>query len=256
MNLEMTFQKELPPPRPYWALFFDVDGTLLEIAPTPDAVVVGEGVRTVLRNLDEATGGAVALVSGRPLDQLDQLFAPLHLTIAGLHGLEVRTAKGEILRPPAPSHDFERMREALGAFAEEHSGLLFEDKGYALALHYRLAPDFEDTARICVENAVEKWGDGYQILAGRKVFEIKPSQANKGKVIESLIANDPFTDRCPVYVGDDVTDEDGFATVNRLGGHSIRIGTSPTTCARYTVPNVSKLLDWLMEVATQMRPPF
>ena len=106
-----------------------------------------------------------------------------------------------------------------------------------------------------VEDAIEKWGDGYQILAGKKVFEIKPSQANKGKVIEALMADMPFTDRCPVYIGDDITDEDGFAAVNRLGGHSIRVGASPTTCARYAVPDVSRLLDWLADVATRMRPP-
>ena len=251
----MEKKQRLPTPRSNWGFFLDVDGTLLEIAPTPTDVTMGEKVLGVLDALYRAAGGAVALISGRPLDQLDQLFAPLRLPAAGLHGLEVRTAQGETLRPPAPSRDFERMREALGVFAAEHSGLLFEDKGYALALHYRLAPEFEDACRICVEDAVGKWGDGYQILAGKKVFEIKPSQANKGKVIEALMADMPFTDRCPVYIGDDITDEDGFAAVNRLGGYSIRVGASPTTCARYAVPDVSRLLDWLADVATRMRPP-
>jgi len=251
----MTLNKELPTPHADWGLFFDVDGTLLEIAPTPDAVVVGKKVLTVLRDLNDATGGAVALVSGRPLDQLDQLFAPLRLPAAGLHGLEVRTAQGDVLRPPPPSRDFERMRLALKAFAAQHAGLLFEDKEYALALHYRLAPEFADASRICVEDVAGKWGDGYQILAGKKVFEIKPKQANKGSVVESFMTTLPFAKICPVYIGDDVTDEDGFAAVNRLGGHSIRVGTSPATCARYTIPNVAKLLDWLAEVVTKMRSP-
>jgi len=245
MNLDMTFQKELPTPRADWAFFFDVDGTLLEIAPTPDAVVVGQKVLKILKDLDEATGGAVALVSGRPLDQLDQLFAPLRLPTAGLHGLEVRTARGDILRPPAPSPGFGRMRESLRTFSARHEGLLFEDKGYALALHYRMAAEFEDASRKCVEEAFAKWGHGYHILAGKKVFEIKPAEANKGKVVATLMTTDPFTGRCPVYIGDDVTDEDGFAAANRLGGHSIRVGATDKTAARYTVAGVSELLDWL-----------
>jgi len=251
----MEKKQKLPTPRSNWGFFLDVDGTLLEIAPTPSDVAVGEKVLVVLDALYRAAGGAVALVSGRPLDQLDQLFAPLRLPAAGLHGLEVRTARGDILRPPVPPRNLELMREALVAFAAEHSGVLFEDKEYALALHYRLAPEFENACRTCVEDAVERWGDGYQILYGKKVFEIKPSQADKGKVIDVLMATIPFTDRCPVYIGDDITDEDGFAAVNRLGGQSIRVGASPTTCARYTVPDVSGLLDWLADVATRMRLP-
>jgi len=243
---------ELPIPRADWGLFFDIDGTLLEIAPTPDAVIVGEKVLAVLQNLRDATGGAVALVSGRALDRIDQLFAPLRLPASGLHGLEMRFGSGEFRRPPPPTEGFMCMRQALSDFASTHPGLLLEDKGQSMAMHYRLAPELESETRTQVEKMIGKWGEGYSLLVGKMVFEVKPAHTDKGQVIEAFMASEPFAGRCPVYVGDDVTDEDAFAVVNRLGGHSIHVGPTLSTRANYMVQDVSHLLDWLSEVVTRI----
>lgn len=249
----MSPKNELPIPRTDWALFFDIDGTLLEIAPTPDAVIVGERVLAVLEALHEASGGAVALVSGRALDRIDQLFAPLRLPASGLHGLEMRLASGEVRRPPSPTEGFERMRKALDDFASAHPGLLLEDKGQSLALHYRLAPELKTRARAQVEEVIEKWGEGYNLLAGKMVFEVKPAHTDKGQVIEAFMTTKPFAGRCPVYVGDDVTDEDAFAVVNRMGGDTLHVGPSSATRARYMVADVPTLLDWLAMAAERIR---
>jgi len=248
----MTPNSELPTPHADWGLFFDIDGTLLEIAPTPDGVIVGKKVLAVLQALHEATGGALALVSGRALDRIDQLFSPLRLPAAGLHGLEMRFGSGEVRRPPPPTEGFGRMQTALGDFVSAHPGLVFEDKGPALALHYRLVPELESHARAQVEELIGTWGEGYSLLAGKMVFEIKPAHTDKGQVIEAFMAREPFAGRCPVYVGDDVTDEDAFAVVNRLGGHTIHVGLAAATRARYRVRDVGHLLDWLAVVARHL----
>lgn len=252
-NSEVMPKNELPTPCKDWGLFFDIDGTLLEIAPTPDAVIVGERVLAVLQTLHDATGGAVALVSGRALDRIDQLFAPLRLPASGLHGLEMRLASGEVRRPPPPTEGFEHMRTALGDFASTHPGLLLEDKGQSLALHYRLAPEFKPQARAQVEEVIGKWGEGYSLLAGKMVLEIKPAHTDKGQVIEAFMASEPFSGRCPVYVGDDVTDEDAFVVVNRMGGHSIHVGPTSATQARHMIADVPALLDWLANAAERIR---
>lgn len=249
----MAPKNELPSPAPNWGLFFDIDGTLLEIAPTPDAVNVGKRVLAVLEALRETTNGAVALISGRTLDQIDHLFSPMRLPASGLHGLEMRLGSGEVRRPPPPTEGFISMRTALADFASRNPGLLFEDKGQSFALHYRLAPELESEARAQVEKAIGKWGDGYNLLAGKMVFEVKPSQVDKGKVIEAFMVTEPFAGRRPVYVGDDVTDEDAFAVVNRLDGYSIHVGHTSATCAKYVIADVSTLLDWLEMTAQRMR---
>lgn len=249
----MSPENELPIPRTDWALFFDIDGTLLEIAPTPDAVIVGERVLAVLEALHQASDGAVALVSGRALDRIDQLFAPLRLPASGLHGLEMRLGSGEVRRPPTPTEGFEHMRKALGDFAAAHSGLLLEDKGQSLALHYRLVPELESRARAQVEDVIERWGEGYSLLAGKMVLEVKPADTDKGQVIKAFMATKPFAGRCPVYVGDDVTDEDAFAVVNQMGGETIHVGPASATQARHKVADVPTLLDWLAMAAARMR---
>lgn len=248
----MTAESVLPVPRSDWGIFLDVDGTLLEIAPTPSDVVVAPKVLSVLDALFRVTDGAVALISGRPLSELDGLFTPMRLPAAGLHGLELRTASGDVRSPPPPSSSFESMREALAACAARHAGLLFENKKAALALHYRKAPHLEAEVRDCVDHAIRRWGDGYQLLAGKMVFEIRPAHADKGTVIETLMTTAPFAGRRPVYAGDDVTDEDAFAAVNRMGGESIRVGAGDGSCAHYRIANVSALLDWLSDVADRL----
>jgi trehalose 6-phosphate phosphatase len=233
----------LPPPEPQrgWAFFLDVDGTLLEIAARPDEVVVPPAIVTVLAGLP-----AVVLVSGRPITQLDRLFAPLHLPAAGLHGLERRTPHGGLVGPTAPSPGLALVRNAMQTFAAAHPGTFVEDKGLALALHYRATPELVDEARRAVRVAVTASGDDrLQVVEGKMVVEVKPDDMDKGRVVEAFLHERAWADRTPVFLGDDVTDEDGFAAVNRLGGHSVRVAGQGDTQARWWLPDVASLHAWL-----------
>ncbi|MCE2510485.1 MAG: trehalose-phosphatase [Alphaproteobacteria bacterium] len=235
---------ELPAPDQNWALFLDVDGTLVEIAATPSAVRITPRVVAMLRHLMDAFGNAVALVSGRSIGVIDQLFEPLRLPVAGLHGLEVRDAKGD-LYPAANEGDcLEEIRAALTQYAHAFPGVLLEDKGATLALHYRQAPEQADAARALVSDLLSQQSN-YHFLEGKMVLEVKPANVHKGRAVERLLTEPPFAGRLPVYVGDDVTDEDGFTTVNRLGGHSIRVGMEGASAATRRVESVPVLLDWL-----------
>lgn len=248
----MTQRHALPPPDPEWALFLDVDGTLIEIAETPDGVSVGSDLPTLLDRLRSALGGALALVSGRALRDLDRLFGLLHLPAAGLHGLERRGATGAIARRSAPAADLKTIRTALHGFAAAHPGVIVEDKTLSVALHYRLAPAVESEARQLVDRLVPTSGGSLCIQEGKMVLEIKPKGPNKGDVIRSFMNEPPFIGRIPVFVGDDITDEDGFAAVNALGGHSIRIGNDRPTQAGWQIDSVDALRAWLERLSVSI----
>ncbi|WP_158498807.1 trehalose-phosphatase [Magnetospira sp. QH-2] len=224
------------------AFFLDVDGTLVEIAPTPDSVVVSPDLPDILERLSEAVDGALVVVSGRSIAQIDDLLKPAKLPAAGLHGLESReTALGKIMTPPVPPQ-MDQAVQAMKAFVEAHPGTLFEDKTHSLAIHYRRAPETEAAARDLAEAVMAELGAGYHILAGKMVFEVKPDGADKGQAVTRFMALPAFAGRRPVFIGDDVTDEDGFAAVNALGGTSIRVGPADRpTEAQTHVPSVSDL---------------
>jgi trehalose 6-phosphate phosphatase len=241
----------LPPPphlRPAEiAVFLDVDGTLLEIEHEPDAVVVPKGLLSVLRALHEATGGALALVSGRPLEQLDHLFAPLRLNAAGLHGLERRNLIAGTTRAERKPALFDEARDELARFAGARPGVMLEDKGLTLALHYRGAPDQRDSAARAVHGLAEASAGALIVLAGKMVFELKPPGVDKGHAIEAFLEEPPFAGRRPVFAGDDVTDEAGFRVVNAAGGLSIRVGTpgERASAAVRCLDDVSTMHAWL-----------
>ena len=228
------------------ALFLDVDGTLLEIEREPGAVHVPERLCRILERLQFATGGALALVSGRTLDQLDALFSPLRLSAAGLHGLERRNlgVKTETAAPDPAA--VERARRRLAEFADAHDGVLLEDKGLTLALHYRKAPDAADAAVAAAETATAESEGALVLLHGKMVCELKPPGIDKGRAIAAFLDEPPFAGRPPVFAGDDVTDEAGFATINQRGGVSIRIGDGRPSAAAYGCPNVAALQAWLL----------
>ncbi len=233
-----------------WALFLDVDGTLLHIAETPGGVGRSEAVRGLLSRLAPRLGKAIALISGRTLEDLDGLFAPLRLPAAGLHGLEHRDAEGRItILGEADSLD--HLRAPLHMLAARHEGLLLEDKGQALALHYRLAPDLADLVRARVEALLEPTPD-LLLMRGKMVIEIKPRHADKGSAIRAFMVEPPFRDRIPVFLGDDVTDEDGFRAVNVLGGISIHVGTTEKTEANYQLADVDEVRQWLAGLAESL----
>ncbi len=246
----MDAASPLPQPDQRWALFLDVDGTLVEIAPTPDAVKVGRRLVALLGALDASLGGAVALVSGRPIEVLDELFLPLRLAAAGNHGLERRDNGGAVSRPDIDPSVLDPARAAFDRFADERAGVVVEDKGLSVALHYRLAPEAEDAAAGLAGNLLQALGPEFRIQHGKMMIELRPSGADKGSAIELFMAEPPFAGRVPVFIGDDVTDEDGFDAVNRLGGQSIRVGAADGGVARWRVADIEAVLDWLELVVT------
>ena len=236
--------------RPDWALILDVDGTVLRIARTPDAVEVSGSLRIVLEKLRPLLGGALALVSGRTIADLDYHFGPLHLPAAGLHGVERRDACGGLHRESNPVA-LDEIRKALEKFAATHAGVVIEDKTHAIAVHYRQAPTVKAKARAEVRRLVEGRPD-LQILDGKMVFEIKSCGIDKGTAIKAFMAEPPFVGRTLIFLGDDITDEDGFAIVNDLGGHSIRVGGRAKTAARFRLPNVTAVIEWLNWLAEDL----
>lgn len=229
------------------ALFLDVDGTLLEIAATPDRVRVPASLRNTLQLSFEREGGALALLSGRSLDDLDNLFAPCKFPASGKHGLEVRLASGKVIRPQIDPSLLDRARYWLGMLQRENRGLLLEDKGVALAMHYRLAPGLAAEVEIVMNEMLAELGEAFILRPGKCVYELMPRGFDERSAIKLLMAEREFAGRTPVFVGDDPTDEVGFQAVNEMGGHSIRVGKLEETAARYRFSSVSTVIAWLRD---------
>jgi trehalose 6-phosphate phosphatase len=207
------------------AILLDVDGTILDIAPTPQAVQVPESLRRTLAVVREAVDGALALASGRPLADLDAIFAPLRLPAIGGHGAEIRLVAGggTIARRAAPLD--QRFKKMLKDIAARHPGVMMEDKDYSIALHYRLAPNEGPALVAEVRQACEAWADrSIEPLAGKAVIEIKAARFNKGSAVRELMSHPPFAGRTPIFIGDDKTDEDAFAVMPEFDGLAISVG--------------------------------
>lgn len=223
------------------ALFLDFDGTLAGLAPQPDQVHVPPGLVGTLAALSARLGGALALVSGRPLRDLDHFLAPLQLPAAVEHGAQRRAADGRLVS--APSVDLTLVHQAAAHLAQQHPGLLLEEKNLAISLHYRHAPELEGLCLQAMREAVAR-SPGLDLMQGKFVLDIKPAGSSKGTAIADFMAETPFAGRTPVFVGDDVTDEAGFAQVQRLGGHAIKVGPGPTL-ATYRCASVEAVARWL-----------
>jgi trehalose 6-phosphate phosphatase len=194
------------------AILLDIDGTILDFAPSPQQVWVPTELRQTLMRLNELTGGALALVSGRSLADIDLIFSPLELAAIGGHGAELR-ALGTALK------------RRLAGVSELGPGVLAEDKGYSLALHYRLAPDKAGAVRAAVEKICADVPPGtVEILPGKLVVEIKPAGINKANAVCKLMEFAPFTKRNPIFIGDDITDEPVFGIVSQFGGLGFSVG--------------------------------
>lgn len=211
-----------------YALFLDFDGTLVEIVERPDAVVVEPGLPEILARLQDRLGGALAIVSGRPVSFLDHHFRPYRFDMAGLHGLEQRIAGELTLCDPEEHPQLRRLIGRLNEAVAGKQGVLIEDKGCSVAIHWRLAPQEKEFALATAHAAVEALGSEYRLQHGKAVAEILPSAAGKGKVIERFLHAAPYRGRRPIFVGDDLTDENGFKTVNARNGLSVRIGAGET----------------------------
>jgi trehalose 6-phosphate phosphatase len=237
-----------PPPAPAdaWALFIDVDGCLLDLAATPDAVRVPGDLQPALVALARRMQGALALVSGRSLAMLDALFPELRaLPAAGLHGLERRDGNGLVLEPPPVPPALREVQGAAEAVAAAHPGAIVEAKGPNLALHWRSAPQAEADLRDVAAAALGRLPE-YRVQAGDHVLELRPDNAiDKGGAIAAFLREPPFRDRQPVFLGDDLTDEHGFAVVNALGGLSVLVGRRADSAARYALPDPAAVRAWL-----------
>lgn len=231
------------------ALFLDVDGTLIGFSEHPAQVELAETVREDIRRLRERLGGALALVSGRPLPQLDALFAPLRLAAAGLHGHQLRTNSAAPAPAPAPaapstSEWLHQLHQRAARLAHAHPGVLVEDKDVSLALHWRAAPEAADAVRRFAEGEIDALS-GYRLQPGDHVIEFVPDGCDKGDAVAALMREPAFAGRRPVFVGDDLTDEFGFAAVNRLGGWSVLVGHRAGSQARYVLNDIAAVHAWL-----------
>jgi trehalose 6-phosphate phosphatase len=232
-----------------WAVFLDVDGTLLDIAGTPEAVAVEPGLPAALSALSARLGGALALVTGRRLTFLDTLFPGLAFTAAGLHGAEMRFAGGT-LRELEPSPLLSIARRRLEAAANAWPGVLVEDKGASFAAHFRRAPKFEEQVEAIMSSIAEDLGGTHSIQRGKSVVEIRPRGHDKGAALTAFMAAPPFLGRRPLAIGDDVTDEAMFAAANTLGGVSVRVGSpDEPTLATAFLPRPADVRAWITEVA-------
>jgi trehalose 6-phosphate phosphatase len=231
-------------------LFLDLDGTLLDFAGRPQDAAPSARLRALLPQLAPAVGDAIAIVSGRAVGELDRLLAPHRFAAAGIHGLERRASSGDAVEVSGNPSALDSARDVLARLAERHDGLLLEDKGVAVALHFRRRPELGHEVEDAVRTIEAALPPSLEILRGKMVVEIKLGGADKGRAIHAFMQNAPFLGRTPVFLGDDVTDEAGFESVNALAGVSVKVGPG-TSIAQWRLDDVDAVLAWLEEATTQ-----
>jgi len=226
------------------AYFLDIDGTLVEFRDTPSRVHLAAARRRALAKLSQRAGGAVAIVSGRAIAEIDRILPGTHFPAAGQHGAERRDAAGRYSRVAMPGSAVVRVRDRIAAAVARHPGLLLEDKSCSFALHYRRAPRLAGYAHRLMRAQLPRLGSGWMVQRGKRVVELKPAGRDKGMAVLAFMSEEPFCGRTPVFIGDDVTDEFGFATVNSLGGVSVKVGAGATAAA-IRVRDVRAVWEWL-----------
>lgn len=232
-----------------WALFLDIDGTLIDLAATPDTIHVPPELPAGLHGLSTRLRGALALVTGRALAYADGLFEPYRFPVAGLHGAEMRLGDGTMIAPPVPSA-FSALKLNLARHLSKVDGVLVEDKGGAIAAHYRLAPQLEEPLGEIMRGYAQQAGEGYVLQLGKMVYEIRPAHSSKGDAVTRFLAEPMFAGRRALAIGDDLTDESMFAAVNDLGGYSIRIGSAAVkTLAQARLPSPQAVRDRIARLA-------
>ena len=229
------------------ALFLDVDGTLLDIEDRPEAVHATDSLIELLARLSAGLGGALSLISGRPVADIDRIFAPARFAAAGAHGAELRLHPGDPVsgaQTLLPASILEELR----AFAGSDPGLLLEEKHSGASLHYRRAPQLEEQCTTLVHRLLPDIEKNFRLIAGKMVLELAPADHNKGAAITEMMRREPFMGRRAVFVGDDVTDEDGFRAVNGMDGITIRVGGNRGSAAEYALPDVAAVRRWLESI--------
>jgi trehalose 6-phosphate phosphatase len=230
------------------ALFLDFDGTLVDLALTPEAIAVSAEVPGLLQRLRILLDGAVAVVSGRPVAQIDRLLQPLKLLAAGVHGVERRGADGELRRQGTA--DLRPAAALVRSLVDAHPGLRLEEKDGAMALHYRLLPTLEPLCRHTMAQALAL-APGMMLMHGKMVIEMKPQGASKGLAVQSFMQEAPFLHRRAWFFGDDVTDESGFEAVLAMGGVAVKVGAGPTR-APHRVADPAAVHQWLSSTAAHL----
>ena len=243
------------PAVPLLAIFTDFDGTLVELADTPDAIQVDDTLADQIQRAVHELDSAFAVLTGREIADIDKYLAPLHLPIAGAHGTQRRRADGFVETvDPASVLGAEQIAQALESLVIANPTLLLEAKEGAVALHYRQAPELEEAVRIAMEEAVHIMPD-FTLVPGKMVLEARPRAASKGEALRAFMREEPFLGRTPIFIGDDTTDEDAFIAAQDLGGVGIKLGEGETA-ARMRIPDVASvhaLIRGLGDIAARDR---
>jgi trehalose 6-phosphate phosphatase len=226
------------------ALFLDMDGTLLDLAATPESVIIPGGLVDLLRRLANGLGGALAIVTGRRISEVDQILAPLRLAASGVHGSEMRVlASSPIKHMTADLSD--DIVQSLRELAGRAPGAFAEPKGSGLAIHYRRVPEAESAIAADLQQFHARNPGKFDIWPGRKVFEVIPKGYSKGTAISTLAAEAPFRGRVPIMIGDDVGDEPAFSAAERLHGFGLRVGGENFDASRSDFEDPQSVLQWL-----------
>lgn len=233
-----------------YALFLDFDGTLVAIADRPDDVRLDPETQVALADLNRLLAGALAIVTGREIAAVDRFLAPLHLSIAGVHGLMRRDARGRTWTSSFDAGLPAAIEKAVAPLLQQYPGLLLERKYGAIALHYRDHPELEQASVAALESAVSDLKET-EIKRGKMVVEVKAVGGNKGAAVADFLKEEPFAGRRAVFAGDDVTDEDAFVFVNARDGISIKVGPGATS-ATYRTSGTAEFLEWLRRLPAQL----
>ena len=225
------------------ALFLDFDGTLVGFASRPDGVEPPDYLIPALAAASDALDGALAIVTGRTIEEIDRFLSPLVLPVAGVHGLVRRTAAGDLVGLDVETGQLARITATLEEHVRAKPELLIERKTHGVALHYRQAPTLEDACQDVMDRAVAE-ADQFHVQRGKFVIEARATGANKGTAIAAFLEEAPFRGRRAVFFGDDVTDEDGFAVVNGFGGLSVKVGDGETS-AQERVSGIADVHRWV-----------
>ena len=231
------------------ACFLDIDGTLVELADSPERVRVEPSLIRTLDGLARKLDGAAALISGRRIADIDRLFAPLRLPAAGLHGLERRSASGSVHWHGPPSSEVPRMLAQARAWTAARPGLLLEDKVGTFAVHFRQAPRLAEEVRAFLQTLMQQSAGDYCLQPGKMVMEVRPESRDKGTAVKDFMGEPPFVGRTPVFIGDDASDEQAFSVVENLDGVAIKAGPGETV-ARWRLQDVAAVRTWMGQCVT------
>lgn len=244
---------DVPPPplTPDVALFLDFDGTLVEIAASPNAVKVAPGLQDLMAQVAWHLNGAVAVITGRPIDAIDRHLKGAVRAVAGIHGAERRTALGHVIHTHISVALLNPAREALSGFCRKNPGVLAEDKGISIALHFRSVPALGPECRRLVDECAAASHGQLERLDGNMVVELKPAAVKKSAAMSAYMNEPPFAGRRPVFVGDDLTDESAFVAVSQTNGYGVIVGARTPTAATSRLPSVAALHTWLTTLNEQ-----